>query len=215
MKRLSLILSVLCLLVPGVLRSQDEPLTAKELTARLQRRSEMIDDAVATFEQHVKFGYSSIEQTFEGTLTFRKPNRYRIESDAQTIVTDGVTVWAYSAANKQVIIDRYKENQNSVSPEQFLLNLPSAYYVSLLGTEKSTTGLQYLLKLVPKDDRSFIRSVKMWIDAGSSTIRKVLITDVNDTETTYTVKDLRLNTNVRDAEFMFTPPPGTDVVDLR
>ncbi len=208
-------LLVLSLLLPLIATAQDEPLTAKELTARLQRRSEMIDDAVATFEQHVKFGYSSIEQSFVGTLTFRKPNKYRIESDAQTIVTDGVTVWAYSPANKQVIVDRYKENQNSVSPEQFLLSLPTAYYVSLLGTEKGTSPLQYQLKLVPKDDRSFIRSVKLWVESGSWTIRRVLITDVNDTETTYVVKELRLNTNVRDKEFTFTPPPGTDVVDLR
>jgi len=215
MKHTILLFALLPLLPSPPSQSQDEELTARDLTERLQRRSDMIDDAIAGFEQHVTFGYSNIEQTFTGTLTFKKPNRYRIESEAQTIVTDGTTVWAYSAASKQVIIDRYKENQNSISPEQFLLNLPSAYYVSLLGGEKGAVGRTYQLKLVPKDDRSFVRSVKLWVEAGSWTIRKVLITDVNETETRYTVNNLKLNSNVREKEFTFTPPPDTEVVDLR
>jgi outer membrane lipoprotein-sorting protein len=71
------------------------------------------------------------------------------------------------------------------------------------------------LKLVPKDDQSFVKSMKVTIDEGSWIIRKVESVDVNDTETTYTVQDVKVNTHVRDSLFTFTPPPGTEVVDLR
>ena len=214
MKRIAFTLMAICIMTTAIV-AQKPALTVKQVTERLQQRYEMIDDATARFEQHVKFGFSNIEQTFHGTVTMKKPNRYRIESDNQTIVTDGSTVWAYSPVNNQVIVDRYKENQNSVSLEQFILNLPANYYAALLGSEKGTDGTLLNLKLTPKDDRSFVKTVKLWVEEGRWTVSKISIVDVNDTETTYIVNDLKLNTNVKEKTFAFTPPPGTEVVDLR
>ena len=195
--------------------AQDKELTVQYVTENLQRRYEMIDNATAQFEQHVRFGFSNIEQTFRGTLMMKKPNHYRIESEHQTIVTDGVTVWAYSTANNQVIIDKYKENNNSLSLEQFMLNLPANYYASVLGTEKSSEGTIIHLKLVPKDDRSFVKSVKLSVEEHGWLVRKIMILDVNETETTYTVKDIKLNTNIKEKTFAFETPEGAEVVDLR
>jgi chaperone LolA len=198
-----------------VIMAQENEFTVQYVTENLQRRYEMIDDATAQFEQHIRFGFSNIEQTFRGTLMMKKPNHYRIESEHQTIVTDGATVWAYSTANNQVIIDKYKENSNSLSPEQFMLNLPANYYTSVLGSEKSSTGTVILLKLVPKDDRSFVKSVKLTIEERGWLVRKIVILDVNETETTYSVKDTKLNTNIKDKTFVFETPKGAEIVDLR
>jgi chaperone LolA len=195
--------------------AQEKEITIKQVTDRMQQRYEMIDDATAEFEQHVKFGFSNIEQTFAGTLMMKKPSSYRIVSEHQTIVTDGTTVWAYSTANNQVIIDKYKENSNSLSPEQFMLNLPAHYYTSLLGSEKNPSGMMYLLKLVPKDDRSFVKSVKISVEEHNWMVRKIMILDVNETETTYTIKDIKLNTSLKERTFTFETPAGAEVVDLR
>jgi chaperone LolA len=195
--------------------AQEKELTVKYVTENIQRRYEMIDDAIAQFEQHVQFSFSNIEQNFHGTLMMKKPNHYRIESEHQTIVTDGVTVWAYSTANNQVIIDKYKENSNSLSPEQFMLNLPTNYYTSVLGTEKGSDGMVILLKLVPKDDRSFVKSVKLSVEEHSWLVRKIKILDINETETTYTIRDIKLNTNMKEKIFAFEKPEGAEVVDLR
>lgn len=194
---------------------QQAEVSVREVTEKIQHRYEMIDDAVAIFDQHVKFGFSSIEQSFTGTLSMRKPNKYRIESEHQTIVTDGVTVWAYSPANKQVVVDKYKENTNSLSPEQFVLNLPAAYYVVLIGKDQQKEKKLLQLKLTPKDDRSFVKTVRLWVEQETWMVRKVTILDVNETETTYLVSDLRLNVGVKEQTFKFEPPAGTDVVDLR
>ncbi len=197
------------------LMAQEKELTVQYVTENLQRRYEMIDDATAQFEQHIRFGFSNIEQTFRGTLMMKKPNRYRIESEHQTIVTDGVTVWAYSTTNNQVIVDKYKENSNSLSPEQFMLNLPANYYASVLGSEKLLEGTVILLKLVPKDDRSFVKSVKLSVEEHGWLVRKIIILDVNETETIYTVKDIKLNMNIKEKTFVFETPEGAEVVDLR
>lgn len=213
MSRVRLCIALMLCVVPAF--AQDAGPTVKEITEKIQSRSSMIDDAVATFQQHVKFGYSSIEQSFSGTLSLKKPNRYRIESEQQVVVTDGTTVWAYSPANNQVLIDRYKENENSLSPDKFLLNLPATYYVTLVGSEKSAGSTIHILKLVPKDDRSFVRSVKVWVDGTTWNARRIMLVDVNDTETTYLISELKLNTNIPLKTFTFSAPAGTEVVDLR
>ncbi len=175
----------------------------------------MIDHAQADFTQQVKFGFSGIEQTFSGSLLMEKPRKYRIESEQQTLVTDGVTVWAYSPVNRQVIVDHFRENQNSVSPERFLFQMPDDYYMAVVGTETEHRVTRIILKLVPKDDRSFLRSVRVWVDQDDGSVRKVQLLDVNDTETTYTLTNLRLNAGIRPDAFSFVPPPGTEIVDLR
>ncbi len=204
------------LLLAAVLTSaQEKEITAKDVAEFVQQRYQAMDDVVAKFTQHVTFNFSKIEQTFAGTLTMKKPNKYRVESEHQTIVTNGTVVWSYSPFNKQVLVDRYKENQNTLSPEKFLLSLPAQYYTTLLGMERIASMETVVLKLVPKDDQSFIKSVKMWVQEKTWLVRKVLVLDVNDTETEYTINDLRINTHVNESLFSFTPPAGTEVVDLR
>jgi outer membrane lipoprotein carrier protein len=203
-------LSWVRLLVP-----QEAQLSVKDITQKMQSRYEMIDDATASFVKHVTLGFSNIEQTYTGTIMIKKPSKLRMESANETIVTDGVTVWLYSPANNQVIIDKYKENQNSISPENFLLALPQNYYATLLGVMKEKSASTALIKLVPKDDRSFVQSVKISVEEGTWNVRTITILDVNDTETTYTIKDLKLNTNLDDKNFIYTPPAGVEVVDLR
>jgi len=210
-----LLVAALAIFLAGEATAQEKEWTVKQVTEQLHHRYEMIDDALVQFEQHVKFGFSTVEQNFSGTLKMKKPKHYRIESEHQTIVTDGKTVWAYSTANNQVLVDKYKENSNSISPEQFMLNLPSNYYASLLGYEKQSASTIVLLKLVPKDDRSFVKSVKISVEENSWMVKKIVILDVNETETTYTVKDIKLNTNMKDKTFTFETPEGAEVVDLR
>lgn len=205
---------ILLLTVSAVSFAWQTP-TIEEVTAKMQRRYETIDNLVAEFSQHVRFGFSKLEQEFKGTLSMKKPNLYRVESEHQTLVTDGSTVWAYSPVNKQVVIDRYKENQNSITPDRFLMNLPESYYATVLGIEREQQKTLVLLKLVPKDDRSFVKSVKLWVENGTWVVRRILVLDVNETETTYVIHTLSINTNLKETKFSFSPPAGTEVVDLR
>jgi outer membrane lipoprotein carrier protein len=211
-----LFVSFVVFLTPvGFAFGQQKELTVKDVTDKLQKRYDSIQDVTARFTQHVKFGYSKIEQDFAGTLKMKKPKKYRIETEYQTLVTDGTTAWSYSPVNKQVLIDRYKETPDTFTPEQFLLNLPTNYFASLVQPEKSAEGTMIVLKLVPKDDQSFIKSMKVWVEESSWVVRKVEMLDVNDTEKTYTVVEIKINTSLKENTFAFTPPAGTEVVDLR
>mgnify|MGYP003331612584 FL=1 len=72
-----------------------------------------------------------------------------------------------------------------------------------------------VVKLTPKDERSFISSLKLWIDEKDSLIKKAEVIDVNENFTQYTVKKILLNKNIDENEFTFQIPENVEVIDLR
>lgn len=206
----------ICFLVSSALAfSQQREYTVKDITDRLQKKYDSLQDATAHFTQHVKFGFSKIEQNFSGTFRMKRPNNYRVETEYQTLVTDGKTVWSYSPVNKQVLIDHYKETPDSFAPEQFLLNLPANYFASLIQQEKKGEATWFALKLVPKDDQSFIKSMKMWIEEVPGLFARLRCSMSTIRRRMYDVQEIRINTGLPDGTFKFTAPAGTEVVDLR
>lgn len=189
--------------------------SGKDLVERLKKKYLSIDDAVVKFEQSVRYNVTKFEQSFNGTFYFKKKNKYRVETEQQVLVTDGNTSWLYSKVNKQVIIDRYKEDKNALSPDKFLLSISDDYIPVILKTEKEGDKKVYILKLTPKSEDSFIESAKVWVVEDDLRIVKVEIVDVNGTTTTYVVKSVKFNSGLDDNYFKFSIPPDVKVVDLR
>ena len=89
------------------------------------------------------------------------------------------------------------------------LSAPMTYAIGVDG------NAAVVLKLLPKDDRSFVLSFRMLVLESSAEVRRIPIIDQNETETTYAIRSIRLNTNVPDSVFTFSAPAGIEVVDLR
>lgn len=213
---LSTVLFIIILLFPGSATIAGlKGISAKEIIEKVQNKYKTINTIIAKFNQKINFKISKIEQVYDGTLYLKKENKYRIETEQQTLITDGKTTWAYSHENKQVVIDNYKEDKNTLSPDKFLLQYPEDYYSTLLGQEKVSNNQTYILKLTPKNDNSFIKSMKVWIDDDEWFIRKVEWSDINDNVTTYIVKKIEINTKMNDDKFQFNPTKDVQVIDLR
>jgi outer membrane lipoprotein carrier protein len=189
--------------------------SAKDVIEKVQKKYNEVRDATLTYSQRVRFSLSKAEYTSEGILYMKKENRYRIETEERTFVTDGSTVWSYSPENKQVLIDTYKEDPRSFSPEKFLLNVPKDFYAAILGREKFQGQSVVVLKLTPKEDEGAMKSLKLWVSEGDWVVRKAEILDLSNNVTTYSVTSIRLNTALSDTTFSFVPPAGVEVVDLR
>jgi len=190
-------------------------ITAKEIIENVQDRYKKINTIVAKYTQSIKFKLSKIEQSFNGTLYLKKEKKYRIETDQQTILTDGVTSWAYSPKTKQVVIDNFKEDKNSLSPEKFLTQYPDDYYSNLIGKSKINNQDAYELKLTPKENNSFIKSMKVWVDSDEWFIRKIEWVDMNGNSTIYTVKKIDANVDLGNEKFQFKPGKDIQIIDLR
>ena len=191
-------------------------LTASEVLERVRDKYARVDDASAEFTQKVSLKYAKIEQTFSGTVAMKKGNKYRIESEQQSIVTDGTTVWVYSPVNKQVLIDSYKERSTSFSPEKFLLGLPRNFLATLVAADAAGPHTSYVLKLSPKAEASkVVKSLKVWVDDSDWSVRYLDYVDLNETRTTYSLKGIHFNTGIPDDRFVFVVPDHVEVVDLR
>lgn len=190
---------------------QDD-ITAQDVIQNVQNSYRDISDAKASFSQTVKFGKQKA-QSSSGTLFIKKENKYRIETGSQTIVTDGSTSWSYTPAKKQVVIDYYKETGNTFSPNKYLFQYPENFYSDLSGTEKMNGKDVYVLSLKPRES-GYVKSAKLWVGKDDWMIKKIYI--VTDESTlTYSVKNIQTNIGLSNSKFTFSPPEGTEVIDMR
>ena len=208
-----IVLVILCSIFSTVIALAGD--TAEDILSKMQKKYDTIKDAKVTFTQHVQFGVTKSEETFSGKLLMKKGNKYRIEMEQQTLVTDGKSVWSYAKVNNQVLIDRYKEDPKSFSPDKILVNAPANYASTLLGKEKFGEREAAILKLVPRNTKSNIQWMKVWVDDDDALMRKIQVRDVSDNLTTYTISDIFLNTGVSESQFTFDAPAGVEVIDLR
>ena len=207
------LLLMFLLLVPIVSMYADDD--AESIVSSLQKKYDNVKDISISFVQNVQFAVTQNTQTFSGTLVMKKGNKYRIEMEQQTIVTDGTTVWTFNKANNQVFIDKYKNDSQSFSPDKILTNLPDNYTAEILGKEKHGDHDLTILKLLPKKTRMNIKWMKVWVDTDSWTMKKIQVFDASENLWTYDVNDVRMDTGVADTQFHFDAPAGVDVIDLR
>ncbi|MFI5252049.1 MAG: outer membrane lipoprotein carrier protein LolA [Bacteroidota bacterium] len=181
----------------------------------LQKKYESLQDISIKFTQKIVFGVTQNEETFKGTLLVKKGNKYRIDLENQIISTDGNSVWSYSAANNQVLIDKYREDPRSISPDKILVNVPDRYTTTFVTKEKNGDLELTVLKLIPKDKTSNVQWMKIWVDTDEWIMKKVQLQDMSDNITTYTVEDIKYNSGISDGRFQIETPKGAQVIDLR
>lgn len=208
MNKLTVILIFTIIVFSGAVYSQD----SQEIIKQVQSKYENISDAKATFSQTLKSSGGKAN-TSSGTIYIKKSNKYRIEAGGQIIITDGETSWSYSPKKKQVIVDNYKDEGNTFSPNKFLFNYPENFYSDLEG-EENVGGVDcYVIKLSPRSGGS-VKSAKIWIDKNEYLIRKIN-TVTSESSNTYVLKDISLDAGINSSKFSFTPPEGVEVIDLR
>ncbi|MBS1513919.1 MAG: outer membrane lipoprotein chaperone LolA [Bacteroidetes bacterium] len=212
MKKISILKYVVIALtlIVGIDKTYSQ--TAQEIIKKTQDKYESISDAKATFSQSVK-GSSGKSQSASGTIYIKKTNKYRIETSGQIIITDGTTSWTYSPKKKQVVIDNYKDDGSSFSPNKFLFTYPENFYSDLDGEEKVGSADCYVLKLSPRS-KGNIKSAKIWIDKNDYIIKKVNV-NTKEGSSTYTLKDVSLDAGVSSSKFTFSPPADVEVIDMR
>jgi outer membrane lipoprotein carrier protein len=185
---------------------------AQEIIKNVQSKYSSTSDATANYSQSVKYS-SGKSVSSSGTIYIQKEDKYRIETKNDIIVTDGVTSWAYSKKKNQVVIDDYKNDGNTFSPNKFLFSYPVNFYSDLDGDENVSGNDCYVLKLKPRN-KGPIKEARICVDKSSYLIRKITISSSEST-TTYILKKITLDSGVSSSKFTFSPPEGVEIIDLR
>ncbi|MFQ5675982.1 MAG: outer membrane lipoprotein carrier protein LolA [bacterium] len=188
---------------------------AQEIIKKVQEKYKDLKTLSADFEQEFVWELAGETQVVKGLIYLGAANHYRIETDTQTIVADGTTLWTYSEPDNQVIIDSMKKSVENPLPRDLLFQYAEEYTPSLVGEEKLDDRKTYVLSLTPKDEEAFIKSMKIWVDETSWLTIKVVQVDINDNVNTYTIENIKEDVELQPSLFSFQIPADSEVVDLR
>jgi outer membrane lipoprotein carrier protein len=191
---------------------------AAAILRRVQQTYADIRSMEADFVQHLNVPLLGTEQRSVGRIYNRRPDRLAMRfSDPQgdVLVADGRHLWIYSPSTDrtQVIRSAMGAGGAQVDFQRELTEDPTARYVATLAGTEAVGGRQaHLITLVPRG-RSPYRLIRIWVDQQDHIIRRFEMTEENDTVRRIELRNVRLNPNLPDSTFQFTPPAGAQIFD--
>ncbi|MDF1762819.1 MAG: outer membrane lipoprotein chaperone LolA [Oleibacter sp.] len=179
-------------------------------------------DALASFDaaftQQTVDGNNSVLQSISGQLSVSRPGRLRWKTSPpyeQVVISDGRSVWVYDQDLEQVTI-RDLEQRLQDTPALLLSGDTSQIEANYLVSEtvdSTVKDSKVIFKLLPKDQSQLFESLE-FIYQGSM-LTQMRIYDVTGQLTQINFSKQRINPNLKDSLFTFTPPKGIDVIDGR
>lgn len=178
---------------------------AQEVLKNIQNKFESITDLSAQLTQSVNGNVN-----LKGKVYYKKENQIRFEFKNILIVSDGETSWSYNQKDDKVIITDYESEGNKIlSMRQIIFEYPQDCDLNTFKSEDQT-----VLELIPQDNEFSFTSIKLFID-GDNLITKAMMDDPATGEIQIELSDYQLNKNLTDSFFQFSPPEGSQVIDLR
>ena len=165
----------------------------------------------ADFKQELWSVDQRLLQTETGTLSLRRPNRFRWVYAKPTeliVVADGSKLWTYDVELQQVTVARLDTTVES-TPAMLLSgdrNVRDGFNV--VQSDK-LDGLDWV-KLVPKKGGTDFSSVR--IGFKDKAPQRLELVDGLNQVTRIELQNLAVNPDVPDSTFEFKPPAGVDVI---
>lgn len=212
---LGLGLAALAMLTVPV-RSADP--TPAEFAQALQKKYDGIRDFSADFVHSYRGGVLRKELTEKGRLQVKKPGKMRWDytaPEAKTFISDGVRIYSYIPADRQVLVTSVPKEDAATTPALFLAgkgNLTRDFAISAGDVPTSFPVGTRGLKLLPKTPQPDYDSLILLLDPASYTLRGMVTSDPQGGTSTLTFSNLKENTGVADKEFVFNIPRGVDIV---
>lgn len=163
------------------------------------------------------------DHTESGTLLLKKPGRMRWSYEApaapgekaqptgKLFLLDGKSVWSYTPGDAQAQRAPAKQLDDLRSPLRFLLG-HTQLAKELDNLTLTPAGASFILSGTPKGMADRIQSLALTV-TPAGIIQAMRIQEVDGSVTDFTFSALKENVPVRDADFVFTPPPGVTVVN--
>lgn len=191
---------------------------ATELAQALQRKYDGVRDFSANFVQVYKGGVLRKELTERGRMQIRKPGRMRWEYAAperKLFVSDGVKMYYYVPADKQVTVTAVPTDDVATGPALFLSgkgNLTRDFRASISAAPPGFPAGTKALKLEPINAQPDYDWLVLVVDAGTLALRGLQATDAQGGMSSFTFTNLKENIGLADKDFAFSMPRGVDVV---
>ncbi len=188
-----------------------------DVVTRVQAFYDKTSSFQSDFNQEFLVKAYNTKKVSTGSVTFQKPGKMDwVYSDPKDnrVVSDGVTLRVYEAANKQMF-EQPVNNSQYPAALSFLTGqgkLADAFKFDLQdGAKFGFTG-GWVLVGEPKVATPAYKTVLFYVDTNTSQIRRVMIIDGQGNRNRFDFVKPRVNVAVDAGQFKFTPPAGTSIV---
>lgn len=171
-------------------------------------------DLVLKFQAKVYNAALDKEDEYQGRLLLKGADKFRLEIPGGTYVSDGQSFWEYHAQNKQAVRKQASDMEGRPLPGDVLLRFLDSDPLSLAPGKDG--GKEYLeMRLDPSRAMKNLDSLSVQLDKQDHSLHRVTSRDVSGNEARYTVVSIKRNGGIKDKEFAFVAPKGTEIVDMR
>ncbi len=190
---------------------------ADDLVNKVQGFYDKTTSFKADFTQEFVVKAYNKTKTSRGAVTFSKPGKmdwiYHEPKDNR-VVSDGSLLRVYEADNKQMFEQNVDKSQYPAALS-FLTGqgkLGEHFTFELFTGEQMKFPGGNVLVGTPKSVNPAYSKVFLYVDGATFQVRRVLILDAQGNRNRFDFLNPRVNEPVTEAQFRFTPPPGTTVV---
>lgn len=166
----------------------------------------------ASFEQSVSGTNGAVAQQSSGTMTVSRPQLFRWEVRApfeQLIIADGKNVWVYDADLAQAVVRPFSRQLADTPALLFsgdAQKIGERFSVNVI--EDKGGSLRF--ELLPRSEDALFESLRIAFRDGR--LDEMALVDGLGQKTSIRFSKVSLNASISAARFVFTPPPGTDVI---
>jgi len=152
-----------------------------------------------------------------GSVKAKKGNKFVLDLGDRVLVSNGAAVWNYSKAQNSVVVSNF-EDKGQISIEKVFFTFLKSYKASAVLSEQTSKGQKLTtLRLIPPTSESMINGVKsleLGLSPKTLEVLRISITDANSTQK-WEVSSMKIDGKMPDSTFVFSPPNGAKVVDMR
>ena len=190
-----------------------------DLAQALQRKYDGVRDFSADFVHRYRGGVLRREAVERGTLLVKKPGKMRWEyqsPEQKLFVSDGISLYSYLPADKQVMVSTVPDDASASTPALFLAgrgNLTRDFDVSFTEVPEGLPANTQALKLVAKTPQAEYEWLVLSVDPATLMLRGLVAADLQGGTSSFTFTNLKENVGAADRQFAFEIPKGVEVLE--
>ena len=207
----------LCALGASLPHAQSARPPIAELIAALQAKYDSVRNFSAAFEQTYAGGVLRTTLVERGTVLIKKPGKMRWHytlPEEKLFVSDGVSLYSYIPADRQVIVGTVPPGSGVSTPALFLAGHGdlSRDFVAAYDDSLDPSPYTWAVELTPiRRDVDYTR-LTLVVDRASLSLVQLRATDFQNAVSAFTFSALKENGDLPDDLFSFEIPRGTEVV---
>ncbi|KAA3613678.1 MAG: outer membrane lipoprotein carrier protein LolA [Calditrichaeota bacterium] len=187
----------------------------QDIVKKLKKRYEKFASLQADFTQTTVWALAGDEQSVRGKFLVMGNDKYRVETEAQTIVTNGKDVWTFSHEKNQVVINSLSGAGQNKTPRDMLIHYTKEFDARLDGEHLFNKTKCYKVIFTPRDEEAFVVRTSVLIDKKTNLALRIEQEDINENITRYELENYKIDLPLKKTIFQFKIPADAEVVDMR